>query len=313
MAIVSRPNLFIIGAMKGGTTSLHNYLGSHPQIFMSEVKEPMFFLDRREQTRPSDPKGYWNDVALYLDLFAQAGDAKLVGESSTGYTKLPQLTGVPKRIHEFDPKARLIYIMRDPVERTISHYWWRVWKEGETRDFVTAIREDPLYCAFSDYTMQLVPYLETFGPGQVTTTTLEELNSDPQRVLRDLFAWLGVDSSFVPPNLSEQMNTTPRELVQPRRSGWLQYLRNSRLWNAIGPLTPPFVRSFGRLLAERRVNKAAAPRKEVVTFLRPIQREQTRRLSRMLGRDFPEWTTLYGTADGNGKKLDMAAAAGAQL
>jgi hypothetical protein len=289
-----KPNLFIIGAMKAGTTSLHHYLSVHPHIFMSEVKEPAFFIDRREQTRPSTPKAYWNDLDSYLALFAGAGQARFLGESTTDYTKLPKRTGVAKRMHDFNPEARLIYIMRDPVERTISHYWWDVWQEGETRDIVTAICTDSFYREVSDYAMQLEPYLEWFGPEQVKTITLEELDVQRPRILRELFAWLGVDISFVPQNLRDQMNSTPAQMTQLRTRGWLQSFRTSALWNAFGPYTPRFVRHVGRRLVERRVDRAAAPLKEVVEFLRPIQQEQTDRLSRLLGRDFPEWKRLWG-------------------
>jgi hypothetical protein len=291
-----KPNLFIIGAAKAGTTSLHNYLGSHPRVFMSEIKETGYFFDRREQVRPPHPKGYWNDQDLYLELFAKAGDALYRGESSVGYTMLPHLTGVAKRICDFNPDARLIYIMRDPVERTISHYWWRVWLEGEARDIRTAILNDPFYRDVSNYVLQLEPYLELFRRDQLKMLTLEELNADPGRTLRDIFAWLGVDSAFTPPNERDKLNVTPKVLSQHRGRRWLQSFRTSPFWNAVGPRMPRSLRSLGRLLVERRVDKSSVSHDEVISFLQPIQREQTVRLSVLLGRDFPEWKSLYGTS-----------------
>jgi Sulfotransferase family len=111
-----KPNLFIIGAMKAGTSSLHSYLGAHPQIFMTEVKEPAFFEDPAHRKRPKEGIGYWNNLSHYLELFALTGDRPVVGESTTDYTKLPLKTGVARRIFDFNSDARLIYLMRDPIE-----------------------------------------------------------------------------------------------------------------------------------------------------------------------------------------------------
>lgn len=99
----NEPNLFIIGAMKSGTSSLHNYLSSHPDIFMSQVKEPMHFSREDMWSKGNDD---------YLGLFADAKNEKYLGESSTEYTKLPFRDGVAKRLYEFNPEAKLIYIAR---------------------------------------------------------------------------------------------------------------------------------------------------------------------------------------------------------
>ena len=124
-----KPNLFIIGAMKCGTTSLHTYLGDHPDILMCPMKEPSHFVNSEELRivwpGPSRPS-FGNTEKDYCDLF-RGGEGKLVrGESSTAYTKLHKVTGVAKRIYDFNSDAKLIYIMRDPIERTISHYWHAV-------------------------------------------------------------------------------------------------------------------------------------------------------------------------------------------
>ncbi len=102
--------------MKSGTTSLHSYLATHPQIFMSLNKEPEYFA-KQEVFKGED----W-----YLSLFRSAAGIQIVGESSTTYARLPYFPGVPDRIAKFNPEARFIYVMRDPVERSISQYWFRV-------------------------------------------------------------------------------------------------------------------------------------------------------------------------------------------
>src|SRR5262245_22975253 len=191
-----RPNLFLIGAMKAGTSSLHAYLRNHRHIFMCPQRSE-FFAKERVWSRGED----W-----YLTLFAAAESESVIGEKSTVYSKIPLFPGVPERIAKFNPEARFIYIMRDPVERTISQYWFHIQFCGERRDMLTAIREDPQYTDTSNYAMQLAPYVELFGPDRIATLTLEELSKNTPNVMRRLFTWLGVNASFVPPNLEQREN-----------------------------------------------------------------------------------------------------------
>lgn len=103
----SLPNLIVIGAHKGGTTSLHHYLRQHPQIFMSSLKELDFFVDEFNW-----PKG----IDWYRKQFSSV--APIRGESSPSYTHFPKLKGVPERIHHLIPDAKLICIrlLADDVE-----------------------------------------------------------------------------------------------------------------------------------------------------------------------------------------------------
>jgi hypothetical protein len=291
-SIKVKPNLFIIGAMKAGTSSLHSYLSTHPEIFMSRPKELAFHSLSPEQHRKLGHKPTpGNDLRLYLDAFAAAGDRAIVGESSTAYTKLPQFTGVAERIHNFNPAARCIYVMRNPLERTISHYWWMVRFENETRDIYTAITSERMYIQVSDYAMQLAPYLNQFGPHRVQILTFEQLVSEPRHVLTNLFAWLGVDSDFTPPNLGDNVNETPAEVIQFFRRNPLHRLRMSKCWDVVGPFTPPFVRAMGRRFTERRIDRSQVPIDKVVEYLAPIVAEQKARLQELLSRSFPEWET----------------------
>ena len=96
-------------------------------------------------------QGYWRSQEAYLELFNASGSRPYVGEASVYYTHLPLATGVADRIFRFNPDARLIYIMRDPVERTISHYWHRVIHNNELRPIALAIKNDRQYCDVSYY------------------------------------------------------------------------------------------------------------------------------------------------------------------
>lgn len=297
--LVRRPNLFLIGAMKSGTTSLDRYLGSHPSIYMAPSKEPTHFVSGHELRRVSEPiwrMGYWRDRARYLAEFDGAEGATVLGESSTNYSKLPAISGVAKRIADFNPDARIVYIMRDPIERTLSHYWHNAKHHAERRPPLDAIRTDDAYRDVSDYARQLEPYLTRFGSERVYTLTLEGLREDPRSELRTLYEWLGVDPDHLPTDLSRR-NETGHEVAVAHRMPVLRKLRSWRHWDRIRPLIPDGLVGVGRNLAERKTDRRTVDVTEVVAYLRPIQREQAETLSAQLGRSFPEWTTLFGDVD----------------
>lgn len=267
---------------------------------MSYLKEPGFFSTggaRSTRVRPFDISGriewrrYRNDLASYLALFTDAVDVVYAGESSTAYSTLPARPGVAERIHEFNCKARILYLMRDPVERTISHYWWRVQHEGEARGLRAAICEDRYYRDVSFYAMQLRPYLRQFGAENVFWLTTEALASDPRSAIMRLFSWLGVDESIAPDVVRSRQNETPEVVVRPL-SRIVDRARFSRLWCRLGPLCPKPIKRIGRRLTEHRFDRRCVDTGSVIEFLRGIQRKQTDELRRLLGYDFSEWRTL---------------------
>ena len=295
-----KPNLFVVGSMKAGTTSLARYLGAHPEIFMtSDPKEPTYFLTREQllDVLPGlEKRGFWRSEEYYLRLFDAAGDRPIVGEASANYARLNRVSGVPEKIHAFNRDARILFIARDPVVRTISHYWYMVRFFGERRDLLTAIRQDPDYIETSNYALQLRPYLSLFGRDRVFTITTEALSSRPEATMAGIYQWLGIDATFKTPNLAERANETPDVVTQVRGSGLLHRFRHSALWNAVGPIIPASLRGLGRQLSEKPVERVAVDPVAARHYLRPIQRPQVAELEELLGRKFPEWTTLHGDA-----------------
>ena len=296
--IMRRPNLFLIGAMKSGTTYLSKLLGAHPSIFMCRPEEPSYFVDPRQLEKLWPymwDQGFWRSQEHYLRLFELAGDATILGEASTNYTKLPLVSGVPARIKEFNPNARFIYIMRDPTERTISHYWHMVRYNAEYRPILSAIKADAQFLDVSYYAMQLAPYLECFGRDRVHVQTYEQIVHNPLETMRTLFGWLGVGASLADESQFDQPeNVTPGVVSGAIGFGVLQRLRQSRPFRAITPHVPLPIRRLARRLTTRDICRQSVDTSEVLRFLRPIQRTQTEELARLLGREFPEWTTLYG-------------------
>jgi hypothetical protein len=178
------PNLVVIGAMKCGTTSLHNYLDQHPDIAMSGVKEINFFLEGQ---------GHWDKGVRWYESHFD-GSAKVRGESSTSYTKYPQRSGVPARMCSLLPGAKLIYILRDPIERTVSHYLHAYHRSRETRSVAEALGSltDNPYVDPSRYHMQLERYLEHYPLSQILILTTEELREAPQLTLGRAVEFLGL-------------------------------------------------------------------------------------------------------------------------
>jgi len=299
-AHLRRPNLFVIGAMKSGSTFLSRLLDVHPAIYIARPEEPSYFV-AQEQLRALWPamwyQGYWRSEEAYLRLFEPGGDAPLIGEASTNYSKIPLAIGVPERIARFAPDARFVYIMRDPVERSISHYWHMVRFNGEHRPMFAALQTDPGYLAVSHYAMQLAPYLTLFGRERVFTLTFEELTQQTASTMRWLYASLGVDPSVeLPPDFDVPENVTPESVQRPALGGLLNRLRWSRPMQQLVPRVPQGLRAVAKRITSETVHRHAVDRSAAIAFLRHVQQPQTAELSAILGRDFPEWTTLRGTS-----------------
>ena len=194
------PNFLVIGAMKAGTTSLYHYLRAHPQVFMPTVKELDFFARPPDETR---------GIEWYRRQFTGAGrDTVAIGEASTLYSKYPRFPGVPERISVHVPEAKLVYVIRDPIERIRSHYQHRVANGAERLPFERAVFEDPVYLDVSRYAMQIDRYLGCFDRDQLLIITAEGLRDRRAAVVRDVYRFLGVDADFVPPNLATEFYRT---------------------------------------------------------------------------------------------------------
>jgi Sulfotransferase family len=295
-SMLPRPNLFLVGAMKSGTTYLSDLLKLHPAVFMSTPREPSYFVNP-EVLRRVWPEmwrhGFWRAERNYLDLFADACAATIIGESSTNYTKLPAIDGVVEKIQAFNSRARFIYLMRDPIERTISHYWHMVRHHDEYRTMLAAIRSERQFTDVSYYAMQLEAYLKYIDRRRLYVLTFESLISDPLAALNQLYTWLGLDPALRCASLISPENVTPDVLEKATLFGVLQRLRKSALYSSIRPCVPPKLRNLAAKVAARQMRPKEVRTSAVVKYLRPIQQRQTRELSDLLARGFEEWTTLY--------------------
>jgi len=183
------PTFIIIGAMKTGTTSLAAYLGAHPGVFMSTPKEPNFFSRRWD--KHGDRHLPW-----YEGLFERAVDIPCRGEASVSYTMAPRFEGVPERIAHLIPDVRLVYLVRNPVERIRSMYVNAV-GNGDTRlSLREVVEQDPIYLDFSRYAAQIERYLDHFARDQLLILSSERLRDDRARVVEEVLDFVGADTTM---------------------------------------------------------------------------------------------------------------------
>ena len=205
------PTFFVIGAAKCGTTSLHRYLDLHPEISMSRDKEPRYFC--RNQV-PAGLRAV-RSRDEYLRQF-EAGTSHR-GESSVQYAEYPRYQGIPERIHEEVPDAKLIYLVRDPVERIASHHV-QMYASSERSnpvrsaglDLRQAIGDfsDPAnpYLCLGLYMTQIRQFLEFFPPESLTVVESDRLRDDRADTLGSIFEFLGVEAGYWHPGMEREAN-----------------------------------------------------------------------------------------------------------
>jgi hypothetical protein len=275
------PNFLVIGAMKAGTTALYNYLRRHPEVFMPDNKQPNFFADQADV-------GTWNrGLSWYERLFEGAGGARAVGEASITYTLYPYFQGVPGRVAEVLPNVRLIYLVRNPIDRIVSHYWQRVRKGHEAdRTVEEALLVNPSYLDTSRYAMQIDQYLEHFPKERMLVVKSEDMRSERELTLGRILAFLGVDAKRMPDGLVREHNRgAERRRRRPVSTG-LRHVPGYRLAAAIAPA--PVKRLKERMTTEEMGDPppiSDSLRREVEESLR----DDVRRLRDYMPADFDGW------------------------
>jgi hypothetical protein len=277
------PTFVVIGGLKCGTTSLHYYLSLHPEIFTSREKELNFFVKNRNWDR---------GVGWYQSNFVanRAGGYKAFGETSPFYTSYPENAGVPRRMHSVIPDARLIYVVRDPVERMLSQYQHWVALRREDRPLREALEDfatSPLL-ACSRYSMQLQQFLEYYPAGRILVVTSEDLKLKRVETLQEIFRFLKVDGSFA----STKFDVVRYQAMDQRRKTRLGLLLSPLTeMEIIQRLPPPIawrIRYLPYFPFATRVEKPILDdsfRREIVDFLRP----DIDQLQVLTGRDLRHW------------------------
>jgi hypothetical protein len=202
-----RPEFFIVGAPRSGTTALYQYLRQHPGVFMPYRKEPVYFgADLPRRLPVLDERGY-------LRLFAPAGE-RVAGEATVWYLYSEQ---APAEIKQFNPQARIIIALRNPADMLASLHSLMVftsWEDIESFEAALDAEADRRqgrrlprnvwwpkalhYRWLGDYAPHVRRWLETFGREQVQIILFDDLQAEPERVYRQTLEFLGVPATFTP-------------------------------------------------------------------------------------------------------------------
>jgi hypothetical protein len=302
---MTMPNFLVIGSAKCGTDALCNYLGQHPSIYMSSNKEPNFFV--AEGTRDIPYRGPGDRKALtdwdmwistpdeYQTLFADVTSERAVGEGTTWYLYDER---APARIRSHIPAARLIAVLRNPVDRAYSAYTMLL-RDGRepARDFATALAAEdermranwePMwhYQRMGLYASQVRRYYDTFDKAQIQVVLYDDFNARPGEVLRDLFRFLEVDDTFEP-DTSSRYNVS---LVPRHQTFHLLVAGDNPVKSLVKSVVPTDLRQRvkARLVAGNLTKPAPMPA-DVRRELIEVFRSDVLELQDLLDRDLSRW------------------------
>lgn len=302
------PTFLIIGAAKSGTTSVWAYLDQHPDIYMSPKKETDYFIaDEGVVVEEVGPRGRIvhrnrvSSLAAYSALFQGAKAERARGEASPYYLCYPGVTG---RIRRTVPDAKIIVMLRDPVDRAHSNFLHHQRDGLEVLDFAAALRAEPEriaagwapkyhYRSMGLYYEKLRPFYDAFGAGAVHVFLYDDLKNDPVGLMRSLFGTLGVDETFVP-DVGTQHNISgvPKNRRLHQVYSFLRGANRSALKEFGKRLLPASERQKLKATAFKRLGKnLEKPRLEadLRADLLAGYREDILKVQGLVGRDLSHW------------------------
>jgi len=292
------PNFLIIGAARSGTTSLHHYLGQHPQVFMCPVKEPNYFAFDGQLGELYGPGiEHLADKSVverdaYLNLFRDVRGERAIGEVSPRYLIA---RGCPERIAGEVPNAKLIAILRHPVDRAYSSFIGRR-KDGwePCRDFREAFEAEPdriaakqtmgLHFSAGCYADHLQAYFAHFERDQIRVVLFDDLVGDPGSLLNELFGFLQVDPDFLP-DFSKRHNQSGEI---PNRGTRLFWQHSERMRRSVRRIIPEGWRDWAYERITQNLERPELPASIRAEFTE-YYRDDISRLSEMIDRDLGCW------------------------
>ena len=296
-----RPNFFVVGAGRCGTTSIQQFLAQHPDVYVPERKSPNFYASHVGQPSWETPPAvrmsrHWiTDPDEYGRLYAAARDENAVGDVSPVYL---QAIDCARAIHSAHPDARIIAILRDPADRARAHFLGRQRDGIETKatfdEWVDAALDRPMpddvafghYVACGRYHHFLNPYIELFGTARVLVLFYEDLMAEPRRMMRKIFGFLGVDEGFGP-DVSARLNVSGVVANPLKRMLWTSTVG---VRTAMRPYLPAAIRrGVGTVFLSslQKPDQSPSTRKRIIEVLH----DDIVALERMTGRDLTAWRT----------------------
>ncbi len=290
------PNFMVIGAPRCATTSLYHHLKAHPQIYMSPMKEPRFYIYGGDACVPPGVDAITTREA-YEALFEAGRDFLYRGEATPTYIGRP---GVPQRIREQIPVCKLIVMLRNPVERTLSHYWFRVHQGTEARPFEAVIAAErgllPVFDAppgtyaltFSFYHAHLSRFFDYFPRDQLHVELFEDFREAPHGTMARIYAFLGVDG--VPTFETLKSHHNQRETGAQR---WLnRHPMLKRIYQTMVPSS--FQQTIRARLSQASTQPTQPISSDTVAELHEIFAADTLALQHLLDRALSAWLKSDG-------------------
>lgn len=272
------PDFLVIGAMKAGTTTCYEDLRSDPRIFLPEKE--LDYLGRSDV-----------DIARYSKLFARAQPGQVIGEVSATYARLPRTSGLTDRVARIiGDNLRIVYLVRNPVDRTVSHHFHRLARNLTDPSVDVAVRDDPCLIDYSRYGMQIQPWVDLVGVQNVFLMQFERYVQDRAVVLRDLGQVLGVPDLGSTADLTSVHNRGSGRALSVTRAGRLSgsriYREHLRLH-----IPQPVRRRLGRSLLPAARQRPAPPSEQTVDLILERTTADCSRLVEIFGAAAPTWDT----------------------
>jgi len=278
---VRLPDFLIIGAQKAGTTSLYFDLLKNPAVFMPSDKELGNLLDDDVCT----PRG--RDV--YAKLFKRARPEQVCGEASTSYTKLPDHPGVPDRARRvLGADLKVIYIVREPISRIRSQHHHERYGARISCGIDEAVERYPRFVDYCRYTMQITPWIETFGRDHVLILKFESYIAERQTMADAISRFLGIDPAGVRVEPDVVYNASGGK---PFRENHIEFVLSNPIYrNLVRPMLSAGARqSLRRFLLPKAPDSAETPSAETVRYIVNELAADVRRLGEIMGTDGPVW------------------------
>lgn len=309
------PNFFVVGAAKSATTTLHAILDHHPEVYCPPLKEPGFFADD-DAPRMFDPfsrrppfdgvsyvrgamshheqVAYINDVDVYRQLYRRVADEAAVGDFSTSY--LCSLHAA-RRIRAFDPQAKILMILREPIARAISHYKmdraiglvrapFGELIAAERAALSDAAKSAHWYIRLGLYAAQVERYLNEFPREQVKIVLFEDMKTLRQQTLRDIESFLGVSHQV------EHLDLVVNKSEQPRSQQLITLVDRINIRPVVRKICPRALVNFGKILLYKPYTNEVIAAPEDVARLREIFAPDIERLSALINRDLSRWLAV---------------------
>ena len=292
-----KPNFIIIGAMKAATTSLYTYLKQHPDLFMTTIKEPMFFnnFNNIKSKVIGKNKKKITTLEQYYALFNSVKNEKAIGEASPSYISNENC---PSLIQQHIPEVKIIAVLRHPVARAYSNFLHARRADREPiEDFETAFNKEaerkaenwsPLYHYKGKgyYAKQLERYFTLFPKENIKVLLFEDLAKNPIKTTQEVFKFLNIDNSFIP-DTSKKANVSgiPKGLfgLFIMKLRYYKLIPNIEFSNYL----PKFIIKFIFDAAYKKANPLASKLKKRLTH--SFYKEDILKLEKIIGKDLQHW------------------------